>query len=120
MRCGAAILTLLLGLLILGRMPRVRQPGYLVMGGLVALVTTGLLVLIDATSLEYIDPSDLAMIVAMAPLVFLACYRDPDRGHRAGGQPVARGAAGAARGDSGNRAAGFDSRAAVTTNRRRW
>lgn len=69
---GAAILTLLLGLLTLGRMPRVRQPGYLVMGGLVAMVTTGLLVLIDAASLEYIDPSDVAMIVAMMPLVFLA------------------------------------------------
>lgn len=69
---GAAILTLILGLLILGRMPRVRQPGYLVMGGLVALVTTGLLVLIDATTLEYIEPSDIAMIAAMIPLVFLA------------------------------------------------
>ena len=33
---GGAILTLLLGLLILGRMPRVSQPGYLMMGGLVA------------------------------------------------------------------------------------
>ena len=69
---GAALLTLILGLLILGRMPRVRQPGYIVMGGLVAMVTTGLLVLIDATSLEYIDPSDIVMIVAMTPLVFLA------------------------------------------------
>ena len=59
-------------LLILGRMPRVRQPGYLVMGGLVALVTTGLLMLIDATTLEYIDPADLAMILAMSPLVLLA------------------------------------------------
>ena len=47
-----ALLTLTLGLLILGRMPRVRQPGYLVMGGLVALVTTGVLVLIDAFSIE--------------------------------------------------------------------
>ena len=69
---GAAILTLILGLLILGRMPRVRQPGYLVMGGLVAMVTTGVLVLIDATTLEYIAPSDIAMIAAMIPLVFLA------------------------------------------------
>ncbi len=69
---GAAAISLLLGLLILGRMPRVRQPGYLVMGALVALVTTGVLILIDATTLEYIDPSDLAMILAMAPLVFLA------------------------------------------------
>ena len=33
-----------------------RQHGYLVMGGLVALVSTGLLVLIDASSLEYVDP----------------------------------------------------------------
>jgi exo-beta-1,3-glucanase (GH17 family)/cellulose synthase/poly-beta-1,6-N-acetylglucosamine synthase-like glycosyltransferase len=68
----AAILTLVLGLLILGRMPRVRQPGYLVMGSLVALVSTGLLVLIDASSLEYVDPGDLLMVVAMAPLVLLA------------------------------------------------
>ncbi len=69
----AAILTLVLGLLILGRMPRVRQPGYLVMGGLVALVSTGLLAVIDATTLEYIDQGDLLMIFAMAPLVLLAC-----------------------------------------------
>jgi exo-beta-1,3-glucanase (GH17 family)/cellulose synthase/poly-beta-1,6-N-acetylglucosamine synthase-like glycosyltransferase len=69
----AAFLTLLLGLLILGRMPRVRQPGYLVMGGLIAVVSTGLLAVIDATTLEYIDPGDLLMICAMAPLVLLAC-----------------------------------------------
>jgi exo-beta-1,3-glucanase (GH17 family)/cellulose synthase/poly-beta-1,6-N-acetylglucosamine synthase-like glycosyltransferase len=69
----AAILTLLLGLLILGRMPRVRQPGYLVMGGLVALVSTGLLAVIDATTLGYVDSGDLLMIVAMSPLVVLAC-----------------------------------------------
>lgn len=68
----AAIFTLLLGLLILGRMPRVRQTGYIVMGGLVALVTTGLLLVIDATTLDYIDPADIAMILAMSPLVFLA------------------------------------------------
>ena len=68
----AAVLTLALGLLILGWMPRMRQQGYLVMGGLVAIVTTGLLVLIDATSLEYVDPADLVMIAAMAPLVLLA------------------------------------------------
>ncbi len=69
---GAAVLTLLLGLLILGRMPRVRQPGYLVMGGLVALVTTGLLILVDAVTLEYIRPGDIAIIVAMVPLILLA------------------------------------------------
>jgi exo-beta-1,3-glucanase (GH17 family)/cellulose synthase/poly-beta-1,6-N-acetylglucosamine synthase-like glycosyltransferase len=69
----AAVLTLVLGLLILGRMPRVRQPGYIVMGGLIALVSTGLLAVIDATTLEYIDSGDLLMICAMAPLVILAC-----------------------------------------------
>src|SRR5262249_50546201 len=68
----AGIFSLLLGLLILSRMPRVRQPGYLVMGGLVALITTGLLVLIDATTLEYIQPSDIAVILAMVPLILLA------------------------------------------------
>ncbi|MGZ5940777.1 MAG: glycoside hydrolase family 17 protein, partial [Rhizomicrobium sp.] len=68
----AAALTLALGLLILGWMPRMRQQGYLVMGGLVAVVTTGLLVLIDASSLEYVDPTDLIMIIAMTPLVLLA------------------------------------------------
>lgn len=67
-----ALLTLALGLVTLGRMPRVRQPGYLVMGALVALVTTGLLLLIDASALEYIEPGDVAMIVAMSPLVLLA------------------------------------------------
>jgi cellulose synthase/poly-beta-1,6-N-acetylglucosamine synthase-like glycosyltransferase/exo-beta-1,3-glucanase (GH17 family) len=69
----AAIITLLLGLLILGRMPRVRQAGYLVMGGLIAIVSTGLLAVIDATTLDYIDNGDLLMICAMAPLVLLAC-----------------------------------------------
>ena len=68
----AAAFSLLLGLLILSRMPRVRQPGYLVMGGLVALVTTGILLLIDATTLNYVDPADIIMILAMSPLVFLA------------------------------------------------
>ena len=67
-----AVLTLMLGLLILGRMPRVRQPGYLVMGALVALVTTGLLVVIDASALDYIEPGDIVMIAAMSPLVLLA------------------------------------------------
>ena len=62
-----------LGLLILGRMPRVRQTGYLVMGGLIALVSTGLLALIDATALEYIDPTDIVAMIAMSPLVLLAC-----------------------------------------------
>ena len=69
---GAALLSLLLGLLILGRMPRVRQPGYIVMGALVGFVSTGLLVVLDASTLEYIQPSDLAMTLAMIPLVFLA------------------------------------------------
>ncbi len=69
----AAILTLILGLLILGRMPRVRQPGYLMMGGLIAVVSTGLLAVIDATTLEYIDRGDLLMICLMSPLVLLAC-----------------------------------------------
>ncbi|HEY3777476.1 MAG TPA: glycosyltransferase [Rhizomicrobium sp.] len=68
----AALLSLLFGLLILGRMPRVRQPGYLVMGALVGLISTGLLVLLDSSTLEYIQPSDLAMTLAMIPLVFLA------------------------------------------------
>ena len=69
----AAALTLALGLLVLGRMPRVRQTGYLVMGGLIALMSTGLLALIDATALEYIDPTDIAAMIAMSPLVLLAC-----------------------------------------------
>ena len=69
----AAVLSLSLGLLILGRMPRVRQTGYLVMGGLIALVSTGLLALIDATALEYIDPTDIVAMIAMSPLVLLAC-----------------------------------------------
>jgi len=69
---GAALLSLLLGLLIFIRMPRVRQPGYLVMGALVGFVSTGLLVLLDASTLEYIQPGDLAMTLAMIPLVLLA------------------------------------------------
>ncbi|HEX4118173.1 MAG TPA: glycosyltransferase family 2 protein [Rhizomicrobium sp.] len=69
----AAVLSLSLGLLILGRMPKVRQTGYLVMGGLIALVSTGLLALIDATALEYIDPTNIIAIIAMSPLVLLAC-----------------------------------------------
>jgi exo-beta-1,3-glucanase (GH17 family)/cellulose synthase/poly-beta-1,6-N-acetylglucosamine synthase-like glycosyltransferase len=66
------IISFLLGLLILGRMPRVHAPGYLVMGGLVGLVATGLLMLLDTTTLQYIQPSDLALTLAMIPLVFLA------------------------------------------------
>ena len=69
---GAGLISLLLGLLILSRMPRVRQPGYLVMGALVALVTTGLMVLIDASTLEYIEPRDIIVILAMVPLILLA------------------------------------------------
>ena len=69
----AAILSLLLGLLVLGRMPRVRQTGYLVMGGMIVLISTGLLALIDATALEYVDPTDIAAMIAMSPLVLLAC-----------------------------------------------
>jgi len=69
---GGAILTFLLGLLILSRMPRVSQPGYLMMGALVGTVTTGLLWLLDASTLEYIRPRDIAMTLAMIPLVFVA------------------------------------------------
>ena len=69
----ASIISLLLGLLVLGRMPRVRQTGYLLMGGMVVLVSTGLLALIDATALEYVEPTDIAAMIAMAPLVLLAC-----------------------------------------------
>jgi exo-beta-1,3-glucanase (GH17 family) len=69
---AVAFLILALGLLILGRMPRLRQPGYMVMGGLIALVSTGLLALIDATTLEYIDPTNIAAMIAMSPLVLLA------------------------------------------------
>ena len=43
------------------------------MGGLIALVSTGLLALIDATALEYIDPTDIVAMIAMSPLVLLAC-----------------------------------------------
>jgi exo-beta-1,3-glucanase (GH17 family)/cellulose synthase/poly-beta-1,6-N-acetylglucosamine synthase-like glycosyltransferase len=68
----AAAFSLLLGLVILGRMPRVRSTGYVVMGGLVALVTTGILLLIDAVTLNYIEPANIAMILAMSPLVLLA------------------------------------------------
>ena len=89
---GGGVLTFLLGLLILGRMPRVRQPGYLVMGALVGVVTTGLLSLIDASTLEYIDPSDIAMIWR-CPAGASGRGRHPDRRHRAGVEPVARGAA---------------------------
>ncbi len=69
----AAVLSLLLGLLVLGRMPKVAQTGYLVMGGMIVLVSTGLLALIDATALEYVDPTDIAAMIAMSPLVILAC-----------------------------------------------
>ncbi len=70
---AVAFLILALGLLILGRMPRLRQTGYMAMGGLIALVSTGLLAVIDATMLEYIDPTDIAALIAMSPLVLLAC-----------------------------------------------
>jgi len=69
----ASIISLLLGLLVLGRMPRVRQTGYLMMGGMVVLVSTGLLALVDATALEYVEPADVIAMIAMSPLVLLAC-----------------------------------------------
>ena len=69
----ASIISLLLGLLVLGRMPRMRQTGYLMMGGMVVLVSTGLLALVDATALEYVEPTDIIAMIAMSPLVLLAC-----------------------------------------------
>jgi len=68
----AAVLTLLLGLMILGSMPRVRSTGYVVMGGLVAVVMTGILMLIDASALEYLEPSDIVFYSALVPLILLA------------------------------------------------
>ncbi len=68
-----AVLSLSLGLLILGRMPRVRQTGYLVMGGLIVLISTGLLALIDATALQYIGSTSIVAMIVMSPLVLLAC-----------------------------------------------
>ena len=70
---AVAFLILSLGLLVLGRMPRLRQTGYMVMGGLIALVSAGLLALIDATALEYVDPTNVAAMIVMSPLVLLAC-----------------------------------------------
>ena len=61
---AAALVTLALGLLILGRMPKVRQTGYLVMGALVALVTTGVLMVIDVVMLNYADLTDFLLILA--------------------------------------------------------
>jgi hypothetical protein len=87
---AVAFLVLALGLLVLGRMPRLRQTGYMVMGGLIALVSTGLLALIDATALEYIDPTNIAAMIAMSPLVLLACAIIITEA-RNGGQPVADG-----------------------------
>ncbi|MGB8603095.1 MAG: glycosyltransferase family 2 protein [Rhizomicrobium sp.] len=68
----AAIFTLGFGLLILGRMPRVRQRGYFVMGLLVAAVISGILMVIDVVLLSYVDWIDLLLIIAMIPLVLLA------------------------------------------------
>jgi exo-beta-1,3-glucanase (GH17 family)/cellulose synthase/poly-beta-1,6-N-acetylglucosamine synthase-like glycosyltransferase len=68
----AGLITFLLGLLVLGRMPRVHQIGYLVIGGLVTVVSTGLLSLLDAITLHYIDVIDTAVLLSMVPLVLLA------------------------------------------------
>ena len=68
-----AVMGLSLGLLVLGRMPRVRQAGYLVVGALIELISTGLLALIDATALKYIGSTDIVALIAMSPLVLLAC-----------------------------------------------
>src|SRR5262249_39687875 len=70
---AAAILTLLFGLSILGRMPRVRTKGYVVMGGLVAVVTTGILMVVDASALEYVTPREIVFYLALIPLVLLSC-----------------------------------------------
>lgn len=68
----AAIFTLAFGLLILGRMPKVRQRGYVVMGLLVAAVISGILMVIDVVMLSYVDLLDMLMMVAMTPLMILA------------------------------------------------
>jgi exo-beta-1,3-glucanase (GH17 family)/cellulose synthase/poly-beta-1,6-N-acetylglucosamine synthase-like glycosyltransferase len=68
----AGLITFLLGLLVLGRMPRVHQVGYLVIGGLVTVVSTGLLSLLDVITLHYIDVIDMAVLLSMVPLVLLA------------------------------------------------
>ena len=101
-------------------MPRVRQTGYLVMGGLVALVSTGLLALIDATALEYIDPTDIVAMIAMSPLVLLACAVILTEGIEMAAslwrveRRVVRGR------DSGNQRRASPSMCPPTTSRRRW
>ena len=117
---GAAVLTLLLGLLILGRMPRVRQPGYLVMGGLVALVSTGLLALIDATTLEYIDSGDI--VDDPARWCRWCCWPPRSSSPKASNLPPACGAwSGAACARRFPRSArAFRFMCPATTSRRRW
>src|SRR5207253_6860652 len=87
----AAVLSLLLGLLVLGRMPRVRQSGYLMMGGMIVLVSTGLLALIDASALEYADPPHVVAMIAMSPLLLPACAGIPTEGIELAARPWRRG-----------------------------
>lgn len=68
----AALATLILGLIVLTSMPRVRQHGYWLMGGLVVAVTCGILMVIDVIMLNYVDLAELIIIIAMTPLILIA------------------------------------------------
>ncbi len=69
---AGSIMIMLIGMGVLGKMPRVRVVGYLVMGSLVALVTTGVLMLVDAGSFEYLDFGGVVFYIALVPLILLA------------------------------------------------
>ena len=58
----------------------VRSAGYVVMGGPVALVTTGILILIDASALEYLSRSDMLFYLALVTTDPAGRHGHPDRG----------------------------------------
>ena len=75
------------------------------MGGLVAAVTTGLLILIDAMTLDYINAANVGDDLCDVAAGGSRFGRYFDRRHRGGGQFVACGAAFDARGNPGSQSA---------------
>ncbi|MCB2106306.1 MAG: hypothetical protein KDE14_01340, partial [Rhodobacteraceae bacterium] len=63
----AAVATLVIGLLVLTSAPAMSTPGYLLLAGTVALIASGALFIVDATSLRYIDWSTLGAAIFILP-----------------------------------------------------
>ena len=73
----AVSVTMLLGLLVLFIVPAMSLQGYVLMGGVVGLVVSGVLFILDASSLRYVDWSTLAAAVFVVPATLSAPIGSP-------------------------------------------